>query len=145
MVNTLLSIAVQLSSINAERLAETMPPKIQFNINLALPSNQPFMRNNQFIIPFTFTLTSMPPVVQITLRGNAIVSSNDKNELKKLDEDIKKKRIPPMIVQTIFTHMIAECIILSRSLGTPPPLPGLPQPPVQGLEKKERSGPQTVI
>ncbi len=121
------SISIQFTSINAEKIASNMPPKIDFNINLTLPSGEPVRRDNQYIIPFTFTISSIPPLVQIILRGQAIVLSNNVKELKKLEEDIKKKKIPGSIVQAIFTNSIAESILISRSLGVPPPLPGLPQ------------------
>lgn len=139
------TVSVQLSSINAERLSENLPPKMQFNVNLALPSSNPYRRNNQYIIPFTFTVSSMPPVVQIVLKGNAIVITTSKNELDKLEKDIRNKKIPSPIVQAIFTNMLAESILLSRSLGVPPPLPGLPQFQSQKPRDKISQQPSTVI
>ncbi len=144
----MITVSVQLTSINAERLAEVLPQKIQFNINLALPSNPPYHQDSKFIIPFTFTLSSMPPVVQIILKGNAIVISDNKEELENLEKDLKKKNVPPMIVQAVFTAMITESIIISRSLGTPPPIPGLPPiPGQQGRDSKKSQdfSPGTVI
>ncbi|ABN70076.1 conserved hypothetical protein [Staphylothermus marinus F1] len=139
------TVSVQLSSINAERLSENLPPKIQFNVNLALPASNPYRRNNQYLIPFTFTVSSMPPVVQIVLKGNAIVITTNKNELEKLEKDIRNKKIPPPIVQAVFTNMLAESILLTRSLGVPPPLPGLPQ--IQPMQSRDKIGqqPSTVI
>jgi len=144
----LITVSVQLTSINAERLTDSIPQKIQFNINLALPSNPPYHQESKLIIPFTFTLSSMPPVVQIILKGNAIVISDNKEELKNIEKDLKKKNVPPMIVQAVFTAMISESIIISRSLGTPPPIPGLPPMPTQqGKDERKSQGfsPGTVI
>ncbi len=144
----MITVSVQLTSINAERLTDSIPQKIQFNINLALPSNPPYHQESKLIIPFTFTLSSMPPVVQIILKGNAIVISDNKEELKNIEKDLKKKNVPPMIVQAVFTAMISESIIISRSLGTPPPIPGLPPMPVQqGKDERKSQGfsPGTVI
>ncbi len=138
------TVTIQLSSINAERLAENLPPKVQFNVNLSLPSSNPYRRENQYIIPFTFTVSSMPPLVQIVLKGNAIVLTTSRSELDKLDKDIKNKKIPPPIIQAIFTNMLAESILLSRSLGVPPPIPGLPQMQAQ-KPGRESGAPTTVI
>ena len=121
------TVSIQLTSISAERLSEILPPKIQFQVNLSIPSAQPYERNNNIIIPFIFTIGSIPPVVQINIRGQAIVMP--KNDPKKIFNEIRKQ-IPQAIVQTVFTNAVAESIILSKSLGVPPPIPPiqLPQP-----------------
>ncbi len=124
------AISIQLSSINAEKLSTSLPPRIDFNVNLALPSSEPVRRGNQYIIPFTFTVSSNPPVIQIILKGNALVSSEKREDLDKLEESIKKKQIPSSIIQAVFVNALAETILLSRSLGTPPPLP-VPQQFIQ--------------
>ncbi|MCD6196099.1 MAG: hypothetical protein J7J82_04865 [Staphylothermus sp.] len=142
------TITIQLTSISAERLSETLPPKLQFNVNLAIPSGNPFKRDNQLIVPFTFTISSIPPVVQIVLKGNAVVISSDKNELGKIEKDIREKKMPQHLLQGVFINMLAESVILSRSLGVPPPLPGMPQlQPHQGkqLGEKHKFTSNTVI
>lgn len=121
------NIAIQLVSISAERLSQTIPPQINFNVNLTLPSSEPVKKTRQFIIPFVFAISSTPPLVQIVLKGNVIVTSDSDNEFKKLSEDIESKKIPPPIVNVVFVNSIAESILLSRSLGLPPPIPSLPQ------------------
>ncbi len=142
------TITIQLTSINAEKLSETLPPKLQFNVNLAIPSGNPFRRDNQLIVPFTFTISSIPPVVQIVLKGNAVVISSDKKELENIEKDIREKKMPQPLIQAVFTNMLAESVILSRSLGVPPPLPGMPQlQPQQGKQpgEKHKFTPNTVI
>ncbi len=141
------TISIQLSSISAEKLAPSLPPKIEFNVNLALPSAEPVKRGKQYIIPFTFTVSSTPPVVQIILRGNALVIAEKEDDLKKLENDIRNKKMPGSIVQAIFTNAIAESILISRSLGIPPPLPGLPQLMQMkvGGEKKTGTRQESVI
>lgn len=142
----MINVSVQLTSINAERLAETLPPKLNFNINLALPSDQPYTQANRFIIPFTFTVNTLPPVVTITLKGRAIVMSDKTDELRKIEKDVKNKKVPPPLIQAVFTNMIAESILLSRSLGTPPPLPGLPgMQQVKPGKKPGEPGPGPII
>lgn len=141
-------ISIQLSSINAEKLSNTLPPRINFNVNLALPSSEPIRKGNQHIIPFTFTVASNPPVIQIVLKGIAIVSAHNKEDADKLDKNIKKKQIPSSIVQAVFVNALAETILLSRSLGIPPPLP-IPQQFMQAKmfksDEKKGFGQESVI
>jgi len=124
------TLSVHLTSINAERLSETLPPQVQFQINLQVPSAPPFRRDEALIIPFSFTIASLPPVVQISLKGQAIFMPRDKDGRKLRDEIMSKKKIPQQVVQAIFNNIIADVIIISRSLGVPPPVPPmrLPQP-----------------
>jgi hypothetical protein len=140
----MINVSVQLTSINAERLSDSLPPSLNFNVNLALPSGNPYMQDNRFVIPFTFTVTTLPPLVNITLKGRAIVFSDDTGEMKRIESDVRKKKIPAPILQAVFINMIAESILISRSLGTPPPLPGIPgitQPP----KHEKKPGPGTFI
>lgn len=139
------NIAIQLTSISAEKLSQTIPPRMNFNANLTLPASEPVRKNKHFIIPFTFTITSTPPVVQIVLKGNVIVTSDSENELKKLSEDIESKKIPPPIIQAVFVNSIAESILLSRALGSPPPVPGLPQLMDISKDMKKDFKQETVI
>jgi len=121
------AIIIQFTSINAERLATALPPRIDFNVNVTIPSGEPARRDNQYIIPFVFTLFSNPPVVQITLKGVAVVSSDRKSDIDRIEEDIaKKKQIPAPVIQAVFVNSLAEVILLSRSLALPPPIP-MPQ------------------
>ncbi len=131
------TFTIRLTSISAEKLAEIIPQKIQFQINLTIPSSQPYRRGQSLVVPFVYSLSTIPPTVQITLKGEAYVTSNDQKKLASLEKDIREKRMPPMIFQAVFQHLMAEVIILSRSLGVPPPIP-IPQPPQPG--KHEKSG-----
>jgi len=120
-------VTIVLNSINAEKLAAMIPPRVDFNMNLTLPSSEPVRRDNQYMIPFVFTISSNPPIVHITIKGNVIVISEKKDEIDQLEDDLKKKKqIPPHIINTVFLNMFAETVLLSRSLGIPPPIP-IPQ------------------
>ncbi|WFO76295.1 hypothetical protein J4526_02520 [Desulfurococcaceae archaeon MEX13E-LK6-19] len=133
------NIAIQIHSITAERLSEGIPPNIQFQINLSIPSSTPFNRGKTLVTPFSFTISSRPPVVQISIKGYAIVSSSDTKALEKMLTELKNKRVPQFLLQTVFANMIAESIILSRSLGVPPPVPPLPPPQMYGKKNTNTS------
>ncbi len=128
----MLTISIQFTSISAERLSEVLPPQVQFQVNLSVPSSQPYTKDDRtIIIPFTFTINSIPPVVQYNIRGKAMVVVRDKKEYSRTKEAIlEKKQMPKPVIQAIFNNVMAEVIVLSRSLGVPPPLPPiqLPQP-----------------
>jgi len=136
------TIAIQFTSISAERLAMMLPPRIDFSVNIAIPSSEPIRRENQYMIPFTFTVSSTPPVVQITLKGIVLVSSDKRSELDKIEEELtKKKQVPPPIIQAVFVNALAEVILLSRSLALPPPIPIPPQLiQVKSSDHDERRG-----
>ncbi len=140
MIKTPFGISVHLVSINAERLSEALPPQVQFQINLQVPSSPPFRRDEVVVIPFTFTISSIPPVVQISLKGQAFFIPKDKEGRKLRDEILEKKKVPQPIVQAIFSNAIADVIVISRSLGVPPPLPPL-QIPQQRKPPEQRYTP----
>jgi hypothetical protein len=48
---------------------------------------------------------------------------------KILQEGKEQKPPPQQVVQSIVNVTMAETIILSRSIGIPPPLPPIPPPP----------------
>lgn len=133
------NIAIRIQSITAERLSEGIPPNIQFQINLSLPSSMPFSRGKTLVTPFSFTLSSRPPVVQISIKGHAVISSEDEKALNKILSDLNNKHVPPFLIQTVFINMIAESIILSRSLNVPPPIPPLPPPQAYGKKNTKTS------
>ncbi|MEM0379748.1 MAG: hypothetical protein QXX35_00980 [Desulfurococcaceae archaeon] len=141
----MLNIAIQLISINAEKLSQAIPPQLNFSVNLTLPSSEPIKKSKQFIIPFTFSISSNPPIVQIVLKGNVMVTSDSDSEFKKLSEDIEARRIPVPVVQAVFINSIAESILLSRALGLPPPIPSLPQLIDMSREVKKDFKQETVI
>ncbi|MET1160749.1 MAG: hypothetical protein ABWW65_07300 [Thermoprotei archaeon] len=138
-------MSIQFNSINAEKLVASLPPKIEFSINLTLPSGEPVRRGTQYHLPFIFSVSTKPPVIQIMLKGIAIVMSSG-DELDKLDKDVRARKIPSPIIQAILVNSIAESIILARSLGVPPPVPVPPQLGQQLMEqKKNKFGQESVI
>ncbi len=130
------TVTIQLNSINAEKLASAIPPNLQFQMNLSLPSSAPQEKKNALIIPFAFTVSSTPPVLQINIRGDAVVSSDNLDEIKNLLKELKNKHMPAFIIQSVFNNLMAETILLCRSLGIPPPIPSLP---LQYLKQKKNT------
>jgi hypothetical protein len=79
--------------------------------------------------------TPLPPQVQIAVNINIV-------GLDQMTEEHKKNRPPPQtVIQAVSNIAMAEVIIMSKSLGIPPPLPpiGLPSEasPTQPTQRKE--------
>ena len=77
---------------------------------------------------YIFTVNFTPSVAQITVRGKA-VATGEKEEIANVMEEYRKNKAPMPMVQAIQNAGTAEAIIVSRTLGIPPPLPPLPPPP----------------
>ncbi len=135
LVYTVLS---SISSINAERLTEALPPQIQFQVSLQMPSSQPYRRDEAVVVPFALTISTTPPVVHISLKGQAMVVPRSDEGRKLCDQIISDKRVPAQFIQTAFMNVLADVIIISRALGVPPPLPPLFQQAVQQVSEREQ-------
>jgi len=75
------------------------------------------------------------------VKGKAQVTG-DRAEVVQMIEEHKKNRPPPQqVIQAVSSIAMAEVIIMSKSLGIPPPLPpiGLPAEPapIASVQKKE--------
>jgi len=132
-------VRVFIYDLSAERFwdAEKPIPPIQIatNINI-LGMNK--KRENLLEVPFVFTVNYTPAVAQISVKGRAHVVGL-KGELKKIHDDYMEKHVPPsMVVQSISNVAFLESVIITRTLGVPPPIP-LPKIPV--VEKGKPSEP----
>ncbi len=135
------SIVVKLKSINAERLSERLPPQISFQTQLALPSEEPRFQENTIVLPYTFTITAVPPIVSLLLRGIVVVQGS-REELNKIREEVEKKKIPGPVAQAALSYSLAEAVVLFRDLGVPPPIV---LPPMQGGKQQgDKKGYQPV-
>jgi len=81
--------------------------------------------------PFVFTVNYTPSVAQLSVKGRAQVTG-DRPEIQKMIEDHKQNKPPPTsVLQAVSSIAMAETILLSKSLGIPPPLPPIGIPPEQ--------------
>jgi hypothetical protein len=135
----MLRVGVLIQNISAERfwdIYKPLPPvNISSNLNLiSIDKGQ----DDTLEVPFVFAISYNPAIAQINIKGKAHVTGS-KEELKEIQETYAaKKPPPPVIVQTISNVAFIESVILSRTLGIPPPIP-LPQIPPPGKEKPEPS------
>ncbi|MCD6369427.1 MAG: hypothetical protein J7L38_06495 [Thermoproteales archaeon] len=113
--------------IHAELLTEQIPPSLQVNLQLNMPTGKPSFENETLILPFTLNFTTIPAVANITLRGIVKVSGKRKflEEIKNETERKKPIKILPVILQ----HLMFEVMLIGREIGLPPILMPAAMPP----------------
>ena len=131
----MVNVRVFISTISAERFWEIdrpFPPvKISTNLNVVGVEK----KKEILEIPFVFTISYVPAVAQINIKGKARVSG-DKKELETIYNSYKEKKPPPpTIIQPISNVVFVESVLISRTVNIPPPIP-LPQIP-QMTKKKQ--------
>jgi hypothetical protein len=133
-------IGVYITHLSGERLWDIdreMPAEMQIAVNVNTLS---FEENpDGFRVPFVFTVNFTPAIAQISVRGRAMVHAEKEELVKMLQENKERKPPPPAIVRAIMNAAIAESVLLSRTIGVPPPLPPIPTPPTQQTCNKSKS------
>jgi hypothetical protein len=136
----MLRVNVFVSHLSGERLWDVdkpLPQQIQIAVNINLLGLD--QKSSEMIeTPFVFAVNYTPSVAQINIKGKAQVSG-DKNEIGRIVEDHKQQKPPPMpLIQAVSNASIAEAILISKTIGVPPPLPPLPTlPPAPQQPKTE--------
>ena len=137
----MIRVNVAIKNISAERfwdIRKPVPPiQIGTNINIVGMEKKP---NRTLEVPFVLAINYNPSIAQISLRGSAYVSGDEKNIEKALKDHEEKKPPPPLIVQSISNVVFIESVLISRTLNIPPPipLPQIPQSKTQGSKPKGR-------
>lgn len=119
------------TNISGERLWEVekdLPSQIQIAVNINVLGIEE-QSDGSLRSPFVFTVNFTPAVAQISIKGRARIQG-EKAEMQKIIQEQKEKKVPPaQIIQAISSTAIAEAILISKTIGIPPPLPPLPTPP----------------
>ena len=139
----MLRVAVQVTNLSGERYwayDTPLPPQMQIAVNINIVGLDQ-KTESTVEAPFVFTVGYTPSIAQLSVKGKAQVTG-DPSEVAQLTEEHKKNRPPPQtIIQAVSSIAMAEVIIMSRSLGIPPPLPpiGLPaeSSPTAPIQRKE--------
>jgi hypothetical protein len=130
-----IGIRIFVNQVSGERLWEIDKP-IPSQIHIAVNVNVLGIEKRSDVTidaPFVFTVNFTPSIAQINIKGKA-QASGDRNEINKILLEFEEKKSPPVpLVQAISNASMAEAILISKTIGVPPPLPtfGPPQPNVQ--------------
>lgn len=123
----MLRVNVVITNISAERFLDFRKPfpQIQINTNLNLTGMERKL-DDSLDVPFILTISYNPSVAQVNLKGVAFVVG-EKGEIDKVYKEYEEKKPPPQIViQSVSNVALIECVLISKTLNIPPPIP-LPQ------------------
>jgi len=134
-------INVFVTNISGERLWEVereLPSQIQIAVNINLLGIEE-MTDGSLQAPFVFTVNFTPAIAQISIKGRAKIQG-EKDEMQKILREQKEQKAPPaQIIQAVSSTAIAEAILVSKTIGIPPPLPPIPSPSTQQAPPKTDS------
>jgi hypothetical protein len=137
----LVKVNVFVTNMTGERLWEVekdLPAQIQIAVNINVLGIEE-QSDGSLRSPFVFTVNFTPAIAQISIKGRARIQG-EKDELQKILQEQKEKKAPPnQILQAISSTAIAEAILISKTIGIPPPLPPLPTPPANQAPQKADS------
>ncbi len=136
----MIRVAVQVTNLSGERYWSydaQLPPQVQIGVNINIVGlDQKGELSAE--APFVFTVTYAPSIAQLSVKGKAQVTA-DKSEIAKMLEEHKQNKPPSTaVIQAVSSIAMAEAIILSKSLGVPPPLPPMSMPSEQPAQTPKR-------
>src|SRR5881409_3738491 len=128
----MIRIAVQVTNLSGDRYwgyDAQLPAQVQIGVNINIVGLD---QKGELACeaPFVFTVTYAPSIAQLSIKGKAQVNG-DKAEISKMVEEHKQNKPPGTVIQAVSSIAMAEAIILSKSLGVPPPLPPMGFPAEQ--------------
>jgi hypothetical protein len=127
---SLMKVNVFVTNMTGERLWEVekdLPAQIQIAVNINVLAIEE-QSDGSLRSPFVFTVNFTPAIAQISIKGRARIQG-EKDEMQKILKEQKEKKVPPaQILQAISSTAIAEAILISKTIGIPPPLPPIPAP-----------------
>jgi len=140
-----LRVAVQVTNLSGERYwayDTPLPPQVQIAVNINIVGLDQ-KTESTVEAPFVFTVSYAPSIAQLSVKGKAQVTG-DRSEVVEMTEEHEKNRPPPQqVIQAVSSIALAEVIIMSKTLGIPPPLPPIglpaetsPTPPIQRKEPR---------
>ena len=136
-----MKVNVFVTNMTGERLWEVekdLPAQIQIAVNINVLGIEE-QSDGSLRSPFVFTVNFTPAIAQISIKGRARIQG-EKDELQKILQEQKEKKVPPaQILQAISSTAIAEAILISKTIGIPPPLPPIPAAPAEQAPAKADS------
>ena len=116
-------VEVLVKSVEATRLSEQArdDTAVTFDVAAALAESE--HQAGVFVLKYTITITSQPPVARMEVSGTAKITGEE----KEIEEVLKSpdQNSPPHIFMSIYQKVYAILYLLSGSLKIPYPSPGL--------------------
>ena len=124
-------VSVFVTNLSGERLWDVereLPQQLQVAVNINMLGIEE-QTDGSLNAPFVFTVNFTPAIAQISIRGRAKIEG-ERNEMQQILRDQKERKTPPaQVVQAVSSTAIAEAILISKTIGIPPPLPPISAPP----------------
>lgn len=126
----MLRVTVQVTNITGERYwapDAQLPAQVQIAVNINIVGLDQ-KSDSSAEAPFVFTVGYTPSIAQLGIKGKAQISG-ERTEITQMVEENKKNKPPPAtVIQAVSSIAMADAIVISKSLGIPPPLPpiGIP-------------------
>lgn len=138
-------VTVQVTNITGERYwapDAQLPAQVQIAVNINIVGLDQ-RSDSSAEAPFVFTVGYTPSIAQLSIKGKAQVSGERTEIIQILEENKKNKPPPATVIQAVSSIAMADAIVISKSLGIPPPLPpiGIPAEasvPQSSLKKDSR-------
>ena len=129
----MIRINVFITQVNGERLwgvDAPLPPQVQIAVNINILGLE---RKTDSLLeaPFAFSVNFTPSIAQMSMRGSSQLTGDKKDLESILDEFTQKKTPPQQVVQAVSNAVLAESILISKTLGIPPPIPPISIPSQQ--------------
>jgi hypothetical protein len=139
----LLRVTIQVTNITGERYwapDTQLPAQVQIAVNINIVGVE--QKNESTAeAPFVFTVSYNPSIAQLSIKGKAQIAGERAEVTQMVDENRKNRPPPASIIQAVSSIALADAIIISKSLGIPPPLPPMGVPvdgsPTSQAPKKE--------
>lgn len=131
-------VTVFVTNLSGERLWDVereLPSQVQIAVNINILAIEE-RDDGSLQVPFVFTVNFTPAIAQISIKGRAKVQG-EKDEMQRILQEHKEQKSPPVqVIQAVSSTAIAEAILLSKTMGIPPPLPPLPAPQTSPAQPK---------
>ena len=124
-----LNVKILLTGLSAERLWDLdapPPPQLQIALNVNVLDLKK-ISDTRAEAPFVMTVQYTPSVGQLTAKGRANIEGT-REEITQLSSEVQRNQLPGIVIQAVSSFVMGELVILSKSLGLPPPLPPIIPP-----------------
>jgi hypothetical protein len=138
-------VGINLSKISSEKTGD-VKGKVSVNNNVVIKSVEEAklglaMKEKGVQIGFAFTSTYEPKIGTIAMEGRVLLLESEENAKSIIANWQKTKKLPPLLMQQVFTTILRKCnikaLIISEDLGLPSPI-RLPEVRVKAAEKTKK-------
>ncbi len=119
----MVEVEVLVKNVEANRLSEETRDEASVTFDVAASLAEMDHVAGQFLLKYSITITSQPPVARMDVSGTAKITGED----KEIEELLKSpdQNTPPPVFMSIYQKVYAILYLLSGSLKIPYPSPGL--------------------